>query len=345
MEKFTETEQRLLQIIQMDFPLTGHPYKALGEAIGISENEVIERLRDLKERKIIRQISAIFQSRFLGFSSVLVGFEIPEQRIEAAASIINAHSGVSHNYQRAHRMNLWFTLSIPQKFESKQHVQTLAELTSCSHYLYLPSIKTFKRRVQFDMNSSSEKYPPTTVRSEVSSKMSRKNTFSLEIQCGIMQELQQDLPLNPTPFKDIAEKFQVSEEELFDFIEELKNNRKMSRFAAILRHRHLGFHANVMVVWNVPQSVLQAFAETASASPAISHCYERAVYPDWPYNMYTMIHARSQEQCLDVIHDLASRFNVTKHESLYSVKEFKKQRVDYFSPKIAEWHKQHIKKT
>lgn len=339
MENFTATEQQLLQIIQTDFPLTLHPYQSIGDAVGIHEDEVIERLRSLKERKIIRQISAIFQSRFLGFSSVLVTFQVPEAQIEDAASVINAHPGVSHNYQRAHRMNVWFTLSVPQAFDSEQHVRKLAELTSCQHYLYLPSIKMFKRRVQFDMNSSSKQHAPITLRSEASQKMSRKNTIPLEIQQEIMQELQLDLSLNPTPFKDIAAKFKISEEELFDFMSELKSSRKMSRFAGILRHRKLGFSANAMVVWNVPQSILQAFAEAASANPAISHCYERTTYPDWPYNMYTMLHSRSQEQCLDLIQALATQFDITKYESLYSVKEFKKQRVDYFSLEIAEWHK------
>jgi len=339
MENFTATEQQLLQIIQTDFPLTIHPYKAIGDAVGISEREVIEGLQGLKDRKIIRQISAIFQSRFLGFSSVLVSFEIPEPQVETAARVINAHPGVSHNYLRDHRMNMWFTLSIPQEFESRQHVEKLAELTSCPHYLYLPSVKMFKRRVQFDMNSSLKEYAPATLRSEVSPKMSRKNTLPLEIQQQIMQELQQDLALSPTPFKDIAAKFQVTEDELFDFMGELKENRKMSRFAAILRHRNLGFDANAMVIWDVPQAMVQDFAETASAEQAISHCYEREIYPDWPYNMYTMIHARSQEQCLELIHNLAAQFDLTtKYDILYSIKEFKKQRVDYFSPEIAEWH-------
>ncbi len=342
MENFTATEQQLLQIIQTDFPLTSHPYKAIGKAIGISERETIERLGALKERKIIRQISAIFQSRFLGFSSVLVSFQIPEPQVETAASVISAHPGVSHNYLREHRMNIWFTLSIPQEFDSRQHVQKLAELTACSHSLYLPSVNMFKRRVQFDMGSPSKEHASTTLQSESPPKMSRENTLSLEIQKKIMQELQQDLPLSPAPFKDIAAKFQISKEELFDFISELKSSRKMSRFAGILRHRNLGFHANAMVVWDVPGPIVQVFAEAASASPAISHCYERATYPDWPYNMYTMLHSRSQEQCLDLIQNLATQFDVTKHESLYSVKEFKKQRVDYFSPEIGEWHKRWI---
>ena len=345
MEKFTEIEQQLLHIIQTDFPVTLHPYRDIGDALGISENEVIELLRRLKERNIIRQISAIFQSNFLGFSSVLVSFQVPESQIETAAQVINAHPGVSHNYQRAHTMNLWFTLSVPREFNSERHVQKLAELASCSYYLYLPSVKMFKRRVQFDVHPPATTQAPIPLPCEPAPKKSRKNNFSLETEKEIMKELQQDLPLNSSPFKDIAAKFRIAETELFDFMRELKSSGKMSRFAAILRHRNLGFQSNAMVVWEIPSPLLQDFADAASASPAISHCYERVTYPEWRYNMYTMVHARSQAQCRKVIQDLAAQFDVTTYESLYSVREFKKQRVDYFSSAIAEWHKQHMKKT
>lgn len=340
MENFTQTEQQILHIIQTDFPLTGKPYDAIGKTIGKTEHEVIDILCSLKERNIIRQISAIFQATFLGFTSVLASFQVHEPHLEEAAAIINAHPGVSHNYQRAHRMNLWFTLSVPEEFDSRQHVHKLAELTPCVNYLYLPSIRMFKRRVQFDLNSDSKEQKTTTSNSEVLQKMSRKITLPLEIQCGIMRKLQQDLPLSSTPFKDIAEEFQIKEKTLFDFLTYLKISQKMSRFAAILKHRNLGFNANAMVVWAIPEATIEPFAQYASAHASISHCYERVTYGEWPYNMYTMLHSTSREGCQTIIRELVSQFAVDSYEVLYSIKEFKKQRIDYFGQEISEWHKQ-----
>jgi DNA-binding Lrp family transcriptional regulator len=158
-----------------------------------------------------------------------------------------------------------------------------------------------------------------------------------------MEALQQDLPLTSTPFLDIARHFQVDEETFFDFVASLKTSRKMSRFAGILRHRHLGYTANAMVVWHVPENTVEEFGNYASEKPAVSHCYERVTYPDWPYNMYTMIHGTTPEDTNAVIEDILAKFPNTPYEQLYSVREFKKQRVNFFNNAIYEWHRQWIK--
>ena len=337
----TTIEQQLLDIIQTNFPLTARPYHAIGQRLGISEHEVITTLKLLKNRQIIRQISAIFLSSKLGFETALISFQIPDSQIEQAAEIINEHPGVSHNYQRAHTFNLWFTLSVPQDLAIQQHIQMLARLTHCIRSLYLPGIKTFKRRVQFTMNTELKEPAKIFHSFEASPKMSRKITISEEIQRGIMDALQQDLPLTPTPFLDIAHRFQVDEETFFDFVVSLKTSRTMSRFAGILRHRHVGYTANAMVVWEVSGDTVETFGRYASEKQAISHCYERVTYPEWPYNMYTMIHGRTPEDTQSVIDDLAQKFPHTPYEHLYSVREFKKQRVNFFNNAIHAWHNLH----
>ena len=342
MNTLTKTEQHILQIIQADFPLTAKPYEAIGKSIGRTEHEVIEILRSLKKRNIIRQISAIFNAQFLGFTSALVSFQIQAQHLDTAAAIISAHPGVSHNYQREHRFNLWFTLSVPEKVDRKQHVQKLAELTSCTHYLYLPGLRTFKRRVQFDMNTHLKNPMVLSQTSEVLPEMSRKITLPIGIQYGIMSELQKDLPLSPTPFTDIAKRFQVEEDLFFHFLHDLKTSQKMSRFAGILKHRSLGFTANAMVVWNIPDSTILPFGEYAATYQAISHCYERVTYPEWPYNIYTMIHGASRDDTQKVIDELSAQFDMKSYEILYSCKEYKKQRINYFSQDIYAWDKQFI---
>lgn len=337
----TTTEQQLLDIIQTNFPLTAHPYHTIAQRLGISEHEVITTLESLKARQIIRQISAIFLSSKLGFETALISFQIPDSQIEQAAEIINGHPGVSHNYQRAHTFNLWFTLSVPQDLDIQQHIQALARLTQCTRFLYLPGIKTFKRRVQFPMNTELKEPAKIFHSFEASSKMSRKITISEKLQRGIMDALQQDLPLTPTPFLDIARRFQVDDATFFDFVASLKTSRTMSRFAGILRHRHVGYTANAMVVWEVSNDTLEKFGRYASAKQAISHCYERVTYPEWPYNMYTMIHGMTPEDTQSVIDDLATKFPHTSYEHLYSVREFKKQRVNFFDNAIYAWHNLH----
>jgi DNA-binding Lrp family transcriptional regulator len=342
MNNLTATERQILQIVQSDFPLTAKPYEEIGKSTGLSEQKVITILTSLKKRNILREICAIFNARYLGFISTLVSFQIDENRIDTVAQIINQHPGVSHNYEREHPFNLWFTLSVPQELEIKKHVQSLATMTSCPNYLYLPSVKVFKRHVQLDILDHLNNLETATQAFGESPRKSSKITISPEIQRGIMRELQKDLSLSPTPFKDIAKGFHVKENMFFKFLESLKTTQKMSRFAGILKHRNLGFTANAMVVWNIPPHKLQAFADHAVTYRAISHCYERVTYPEWPYNIYTMIHGKSQVMTQGIIDDLSSTFAITSYEVLYSGKEYKKQRVDYFSEDIYEWNKQHV---
>lgn len=344
MNNLTKIERQLLQIVQSDFPLTAKPYEEIGKTTGLSEQKVITLLTSLKKRHILREICAIFNARYLGFTSALISFQVNENRIDAVAQIINQHPGVSHNYQREHPYNLWFTLSVPQELAINKHVHTLATMTSCPNYLYLPSIKVFKRHVQLDIIEQLNTPKTISQTSEEFPQMSSKIIIPQETQRGIMRELQKDLSLSPTPFKDMAKRFDVKEKMFFDFLESLKTTQKMSRFAGILNHRNLGFTANAMVVWNIPAHRVQPFVDHAVTYRAISHCYERVVSPEWPYNIYTMIHGKSRVMTHGIVANLSSTFAITSYEVLYSGKEYKKQRINYFSDDIYEWDTQHISK-
>ncbi len=342
MNQLTTTEQQILQIIQSDFPLDPRPYSIIGAAIGKTEDEVLETLHSLKERNVIRQISAIFHGSALGFQSTLVCFQVPEETLDSTAQIINAHPGVSHNYQRKHQFNLWFTLAVPKDLRLDLHVKKLAELTSCHTYLSLPSVHMFKRRVQLDLESQSHNVRITSQLSGDLPPVSSKITLSSKIQQKIMNVLQHDLPLTSTPFQDIATQFQVENDSFFHFLRSLADSKKMSRFAGIVKHRNLGFSANAMVVWAVPQEQVQLFVEQAISYNAISHCYERVTYPEWPYNMYTMIHGKTEEFTQNIIDELLAKFQKLHYEILYSGKEYKKQRVNFFSRDIYDWHEKHM---
>lgn len=343
-QPLTPTEQQLLDIIQADFPVQPRPYQRIGDRLGLTEAEVITMLESLKTRGIIRQISAIFLGKALGFHTALISFAVPDARIEQTADVINAHPGVSHNYLRDHRFNLWFTLSVPQTLDIHGHLRALARLSDCESVLYLPGKKTFKRRVQFTISATPQPQAPGSQTLRSPAEKSRKIPLSRDRQEAIMDVLQHDLPLTSTPFLDIAHRFQVEAETFFEFARALQDQRIMSRFAAILRHRQLGYTANAMVVWTVPEPEVEAFGRYGAEQPAISHCYERATCPEWPYNLYTMIHGATVEQTQQVIDTLRHRFPNTPYERLNSVREFKKQRVNFFDHAIEKWHRQWVRR-
>ncbi len=346
---FTEQEKNLLHIIQNNFPLRAQPYAAIGRRLGMRESAVLISLESLKQRKLLKEIRAIFDARFLGFQSALIAFKLEEARLAHAANVINLHPGVSHNYQRLHPYNLWFTLVVPQDIVLETHVQTLADLTACQQYFVFPSLRTFKRRVQFilsdSVNSRQKSARVQAIRNSSQAISGHSDYFLLpqDAQQHIMSMLHNDLSLSSEPFCDIARRCSVKNDHFFDFVSYLLASQKMSRFAGILYHRNVGFTANAMVVWNVPASIMLPFVEEAVSSPAISHCYERSTYPEWPYNVYTMCHGTSQRRTQEVIEKLAATFTIGEYEVLYSGTEYKKHRVNYFGQDIYEWDQRYVK--
>lgn len=300
-------------------------------------------LRSFKERGILRQISAIFDAQALGFRSTLAAFQIEDHRLDAAAEIINTHPGVSHNYQRDHPFNLWFTLSVPCDLDLTAHLAQLARKISCSHFLNLPALRMFKRQVYLRFTQQ-QSFPPILEHPEPRMQDSQGLTDFLPagIQRRLMRELQKDLPLSPTPFYDIATRCDVKEETVLKFFTALQASQKMRRFAAILKHTTAGFMTNAMVVWKIPKQAIQRFTEYAVTHDAVSHCYERLTASDWPYNIYTMIHGKTRDDAEQIIADLTARCDeAVEYQALYTVKEYKKQRVDYFSEDFYKWDRQH----
>ncbi len=256
-----------------------------------------------KARGILRQISAIFDAQALGFRSTLTAFQIEAEQLEAAAAIINAHPGVSHNYQRDHRFNLWFTLSLPRDLDLTEHISLLARKTSCPHFLNLPALRMFKRQVYLNFGQQ-QSSPIIFYEHSLNDSLPLTEVLPADIQHCLMQELQKDLALTPRPFHAIALRCDVKEETVLKFLETLTAVQKIRRFAAILRHTHAGFTANAMVVWDISQQTIPCFTDRAVTHDAISHCYERLTTSDWPYNIYTMMHGRTQADIENVMADL-----------------------------------------
>lgn len=325
-QELDQIDKKLLNVVQWEFPLVEQPYAAIAEKLGISEEEVLQRIERLKEDQIIREINAIFDTRRLGYKSCLVAMRAPEDRIDEVAAVINQHPGVSHNYKRDHEFNLWFTLAVPPEKDLEEALEKLAQKTRAEKYRLLPNKKLFKIGVKLDMTQDEE-----TLQPEVRAKASHKEARPLtERDKEFIRELQEDLPLTPRPFDGMAQRLGISVAELLDKAREFQEVGYMRRFAAILRHQKAGFTANGMVCWQVPEERIEEVGKIAASFPQVSHCYQRPVYPDWPYNLFSMIHSRDIEKCKRIAQQISEKTGVTDYVILFSTKEYKKERVKYF---------------
>jgi DNA-binding Lrp family transcriptional regulator len=222
---------------------------------------------------------------------------------------------------------MWFTLAIPPNDEMKPHLDRLAKLEGVTKYRLLPTLKLYKIGVKLDMiNDDPEKLVPKD-----SVVKSKKRTIDLTPRDkAFIRELQTDLDIVSEPFKEQAARLGVSIDELFDVAKGYQDLGIMRRFAAILRHREAGFTANGMVVWNVPHDRIDEVGYKLASFSEVSHCYRRPVYPDWQFNLFSMIHARTFESAEKMASEMSSVVGIKDYRILFSSREFKKDRVKYF---------------
>ncbi|MGB9003393.1 MAG: Lrp/AsnC family transcriptional regulator [Nitrosotalea sp.] len=320
-------DKEILNEIQWTFPLVPRPYSDIAKKFQILDEELMQRLRALKEAGIVRQLSAIFDTRMLGYKSALVAMAIDADKLDNIASQVNKHPGVSHNYERNHEYNLWFTLAVPPGSDLKSEIDKFSKLQGINKVRMLPTIKLFKIGVKLEMvDEKKAEVKPV----EEKKKIREVKFVATEEDKRYIRELQKDLEITERPFLKAAQNLGITEEQVLEKAKYYEEIGVMRRFAAILRHREVGFLANGMIVWKVPEERIEQVGAQLGAFPQVSHCYQRPVYPDWPYNVFSMVHCKSNDDAQKIAREIQDQIDVHDYKILFSSREFKKTRVEYF---------------
>ena len=332
-------DREICNVIQSDFPLVDRPFLKIAEDLGVTEQEVMDRIVELKRKNVVRQIGAIFDTRRLGYKTTLVAMRIPEDALDAAAQVINRHPGVSHNYARNGQFNLWFTLAVSPFEDLDETLERMVKETGAEATRKMPTIKFFKIGVNFDMvkqESDATNYfkPDEPVeKKDGAPKIDPDwNTAQrlTDFDISFIREMQEDLLIIPEPFKEMSEELGVDTAGLFAHVDDMVGRKLMRRFSAVLHHRRAGFAANAMGVWNVPEERSEEVGLLMAESRSVTHCYERPRFPDWKYSHFTMLHATSQQGCEELAKEISETTGITDYQLLYSSREYKKTRVRYF---------------
>jgi len=331
-------KDEILSRIQKKFPLVAKPFEVIANELDMTEDEVLEILQEQKKANIIRQTSAIFDTKRLGYISSLVAFKIPAEKISAAVKVINSHPGISHNYERNHDFNIWFTLAVApdSKLGLEKTLEILSKLTEAQDYIMLPTLKLFKINVKLNTTGKD-------AQKEKVKKVIHTDIDMTPLHHAVVKLAQYDIDMVSEPFKKITEELDITYDKFFAILKELQEAGVMRRFASILNHRKAGFSANAMVVWDVEEGAKgEEIGATAAAFSAVSHCYLRPKYENWPYNLFTMVHGKTTEETNGIIAEMAKEIDSKTHMPLYSSREFKKVRIEYFTPEFAAWESQHV---
>lgn len=338
----SDLDRRILDILQSRFPLVERPFAEIAAMAESDEATCIERIQQLRgPLGVIRQISAIFDTAALGYESSLVAAAIDEERLEAAAEIINQHPGVSHNYQRPDRFNLWYTLAVPpdSKLGLAGTIDRLHELSGAESTRALPTLKLYKIGVRFNMSGDDDTAPQRSFTQ--ADRAAAADQPLTDDDKPIIRALQQDLPIEPTPFAAWAEQASCSVEQLLSAASGYIERKQMRRFAAVLNHRTAGKRSNVMAVWRAPDDRVDELGEQLAGFKEVSHCYRRPAYDDWPYNLYTMVHAADRDAAHETLSRMRQSVGLDEPKAMWSLREFKKVRVRYFTPETTAWEAKH----
>jgi DNA-binding Lrp family transcriptional regulator len=335
-------DKRLLNLLQSRFPLESRPFERVAEQAELDEQEVMRRTQRLLDERIIREITPIFDTPALGYSSMLVAAKVDPENPHRAASVINEHPGVSHNYLRDNPFNLWFTIAVApdSRLGLEGTLDVLKEESGASSMRQLPTITMFKISMNLEMEGGTDRLAAPV---EVVRPHPRDAVPIDDFDVALIRALQGPMAVRSDAYAPAATELGVSVERLLEHCRGMVERKLLRRVAAILFHRRAGFSANGMGVWKVPEERIMELGPQMAAVRGVSHCYQRPTYPDWPYSIFTMAHGRSKEECDAVLDGVAKVGGLSDGDraTLYSSTEFKKIRLLYFTSDYADWEERH----
>jgi DNA-binding Lrp family transcriptional regulator len=333
-------DKRLMNLMQGSFPLDPRPYASVAAAAEVTEDEAMDRVSRLVRERIIRQITPIYDTRALGYGSMLVAAKVDPENPWVPAKIINGHPGVSHNYLRNHEFNMWFTLAVESdsKLGLQGTLDVLQELTGAESIRQLPTLQLFKIRMDLEMEGGTGALSSPGVEQEP---VDLEPVAYDDRDVAVIRATQGDMPICAEPYAPAAERLGMPVDELLTHMAGMRDRGLLRRVAAILFHRRAGFSANGMGVWKVPADRIDELGPRMASFRGISHCYERPTYEDWPYSVFTMAHGRSKDECDAVLDAIAENTGIHERATLYSSTEFKKVRLMYFTDEFKEWERVH----
>lgn len=284
---------RLLNEFQRDFPLVDRPYAEIGQRVGLPEAEVLQRYSPLAASGHVSRIGVVFAPHAAG-ASTLAAMSVPASRLEEVAALVSAQAETNHNYEREHRWNLWFVLTAPSDLALKAAIARI-ERAARLPVLVLPLLDEFHIDLGFDLGTARAHPrarpaalpppPPLTPRDH-----------------RLVAAVQGGMPLVAQPYAEIARTAGFTAPEVLASLSRWLRDGIARRIGVVVRHRALGYEANAMVVWDVPLADLPQIAPRIAAHPEVTLCYRRPRrLPDWPYDLFCMIHGRDREAVLGVL--------------------------------------------
>jgi len=288
-------ELALLDRWQRGFPLTERPFAQVGSESGLDESDAIGAFARLQDRGIISRIGAVVKPNTVG-ASTLAAMRVAEERLEEVADIVSREPLVNHNYERTHPINLWFVVAGPDRTAVAHTIARIARKTGVD-VLDLPLLQAFHVDLGFPLTGGGGKRRGSAILD------ARRAPDVLDR--ALLAAIEDGLPLVARPYRFVAEQLGLDEEDVIDRLRQLTASGVVKRFGCVVRHRSLGYESNAMAVWDIPDIDVEAVARLFAGNSAVTLCYRRPRrLPEWPFNLFCMIHAKTRREAYAAIDEL-----------------------------------------
>jgi DNA-binding Lrp family transcriptional regulator len=331
---YSPLEFSLLNDWQRDFPLCPHPFAEIGTRVGAGATAVIDTLQRLQRRGAISRLGAVFAPRRAG-AGTLAALAAPPERLEEIAAMVSARPEVNHNYQREHHWNLWFVVTTRDRQTLAATLAAIEAETGCK-VLSMVLKHEYHIDLGFNLktadNSGADKWvasPHRTVHAGTDRPVGEIERTPEALR--LLEALESGLALVPRPYEELGRRCRLSEAQVMGSITGWQNEGLIKRFGVVVRHHEVGYRANAMVVFDIPDDEVDAIGERLAQESAVTLCYRRErSLPDWSNNLYCMVHGKSREEVAPVIDRLTELAAVTP-SVLFSVRRFKQCGARYFA--------------
>lgn len=312
-------EFRLLNDFQRGFPLVPEPYGKIASALGSDAGTILGMLQQLLQKGMVSRIGAVFRANTVG-ASTLAALNVPTARLEATANLISGYREVNHNYEREHLYNLWFVITASNPERISAILREVEEKTG-SPALYLPMIEEYYTDLGFDLIGCGTAPPPDQTVPHP------PPAFHPEPgDARLITALQNGLKTVCRPYQEIGLRAGLTEEQTILRLQKWLETGIIKRMGVVVRHHELGFRANAMAVWDVPDEQVTTLGQRIAYRKSVTLCYRRRRdLPQWPYNLYCMVHGQDRTHVESVVNRLKDdlKLHLYGHQTLFSRRCFK----------------------
>ncbi len=332
----SQLQQDIINNSQKGFPLTSQPYQAIAEQLAkvditTSEEQVFNAVNELHSNRVLSRVGPVFDHKKAG-ASTLAALAVPPKDLDKIAGIVNQFDQVNHNYGREHTYNLWFVVTASDMVALNSTIANIELLTGLA-VLVLPMEASYHIDLAFSINITGVESPVAVPFTKLEQQPSTEVLALTEIEKRELRTaIEKGLPEHLSPYQIVAEQLGLNEQQVITQIAQWQDEGLIRRFGLVIKHRKLGYDANAMVVWNIPNDDMDKVALKLAKCPPVSLCYQRPRrLPDWPYNLFCMIHGTDRAVVLEQIAQITEQLGLEAIEKdvLFSFKAYKQHGARY----------------